>query len=29
MLKFAKQRKGGMNRAEFCELLSYVGLGAD
>mmetsp|Transcript_17718 Transcript_17718/g.1566 ORF Transcript_17718/g.1566 Transcript_17718/m.1566 type:complete len:91 (+) Transcript_17718:445-717(+) len=29
MLKYARGKKGGMNRAEFGELLSYVGLGAD
>eukprot|EP00825_Cyclidium_porcatum_P047053 TRINITY_DN7552_c0_g1_i1.p1 TRINITY_DN7552_c0_g1~~TRINITY_DN7552_c0_g1_i1.p1 ORF type:complete len:433 (-),score=83.37 TRINITY_DN7552_c0_g1_i1:31-1329(-) len=29
MMKFAKGKKGGMNRQEFGELLSYVGLGAD
>lgn len=29
MLKFASKRKEGMNREEFGELLSFVGLGAD
>lgn len=29
MLRFARGKKGGMNRDEFGELLSYVGLGAD
>lgn len=29
MLKFARGKKEGMNREEFGELLSYVGLGAD
>jgi len=29
MLKFARNKKDGMNRNEFGELLSYVGLGAD
>ncbi|EAR91254.3 EF-hand pair protein (macronuclear) [Tetrahymena thermophila SB210] len=29
MLKFAKNKKEGMDRAEFGELLSYVGLGAE
>ena len=29
MLKYAKGKPDGMNRAEFGELLSYIGLGAD
>lgn len=29
LLKFAKNKKEGLNRQEFSELLSYVGLGAD
>jgi len=29
MLKFARNKKDGMNRVEFGELLSFVGLGAD
>jgi Ca2+-binding EF-hand superfamily protein len=29
MLKFARNKKEGMNREEFGELLSFVGLGAD
>ena len=29
MLKFAKGKNTGMNRKDFGELLSYVGLGAD
>ncbi|KRX00947.1 hypothetical protein PPERSA_09553 [Pseudocohnilembus persalinus] len=29
MLKYARAKKDGMNRQEFGELLSYVGLGAD
>ena len=29
MLKFARKKTGGMDRFDFQELLSFVGLGAD